>query len=169
MAIAICNMMIELVRAQVALESGSFEVPSPSGPGRGLPIALHHELAAIGVVPPVGRFSPSDCTVPTAACRESCRLAPGTESPMTPVPGQRTRALHNAMRKRPKGVVLGLYRPSIYLFQIVLANAGRDRVTATPGSDRNLHTQSSPQPGAQPNFRQGGLIGRGLLARLHGR
>jgi hypothetical protein len=34
MAIAICNMMIKLVRAQVALESGSFEVPSPSGPGR---------------------------------------------------------------------------------------------------------------------------------------
>jgi hypothetical protein len=34
MAIAIYNIMIELVRAQVALESGSFEVPSPSAAGR---------------------------------------------------------------------------------------------------------------------------------------
>ena len=39
--------------------------------GRGLPIALHHELAAIGVVPPVAEDSPADGHVPIAAITNS--------------------------------------------------------------------------------------------------
>ena len=34
--------------------------------GRERPRALHNELAAIGVVPTIAVFSPSDCTVPIA-------------------------------------------------------------------------------------------------------
>ena len=42
-------------------------------PGRGLPIALHHELAAIGVVLTAGEMSPSDSHVPIPVLLE--RLA----------------------------------------------------------------------------------------------
>ncbi len=116
MAIAIYNIMIELVRAQVALESGSFEVPSPSAPGRTETVRTWTGSIRFGVGS--GRLSwprssfPTGSLVPIAALQTSYEL----NCPATSIDPLITLCLPE---KAPKHGLLGLWldkfcRPKTY-------------------------------------------------------